>query len=123
MARRQSTVAAAGDKIEEFAEDLGRMLGQARSKAEGWLGQRQAIVKNLTQLRDEATKLLSELGHEAVTVARRGRPRATAAARAVVNTIRGAAPVRKRRKMSKAARAKISAAQKKRWAKVKAEKK
>jgi hypothetical protein len=123
MAKRQSTLAAAEDKIEEFAADLGKMLGQARTKAEGWLGQRQAIVKNLTQLRDEATQLLSELGHEAATAVRRGRPRATAAARAVVDKIRGAAPVRKRRKMSKAARAKISAAQKARWAKVKAGKK
>ena len=123
MAKRQSTIAAAENKIEEFAEDLGKMLGQARSKAEGWLGQRQAIVKNLTQLRDESTKLLSELGHEAATAVRRGRPRAAAAARAVVDKIPGAAPVRKRRKMSKAARAKISAAQKARWAKVKAGKK
>ena len=37
---------------------IGKMLGKARAKAEGWLGQRQAIVKNLTELRDTASKLL-----------------------------------------------------------------
>ena len=69
MAKGQSNIAAAEHKIEEFAEDLGKMLGQARSKAEGWLGQRESIVKNLTQLRDEATKLLSQLGHDAAELA------------------------------------------------------
>ena len=52
MAKTRRTLAATGHQIEEFAEDLGKMLGHARTKAEGWLGQRQAIVKNLTQLRD-----------------------------------------------------------------------
>jgi hypothetical protein len=131
MAKRQGTVAPTEHRIEDFAEDLGKMLGHARNKAEGWLGQRDAIVKNLTQLRDEATKLLAQLGHEAETVVRRGRPAAArgvrmlrsgseAAVGLVVNKLRGTAPVRKRRKMSKAARAKISAAQKARWAKQKA---
>ena len=125
MAKRQSTIAATEHKIEEFAEDLGKMLGHARRKAEGWLGQREAIVKNLTQLRDEVTKLLSQLGHDAGTAATRGvrilRGRPLAARALVVNKLREA-PVRKRRKMSKAARAKISAAQKARWAKLKARK-
>jgi len=131
MAKRQGTIAATEHKIEDFAEDLGRMLGQARNKAEGWLSQRDAIVKNLTQLRDEATKLLAQLGHEAETVVRLGRPAAArgvrilrsgseAAVGLVVNKLRGTAPVRKRRRMSKAARARISAAQKARWAKQKA---
>jgi hypothetical protein len=133
MAKREGTIAATEHRIEDFAEDLGKMLGHARNKAEGWLGQRDAIVKNLTQLRDEATKLLAQLGHEAETVVRRGRPAAArgvrilrsgseAAVGLVVNKLRET-PVRKRRKMSKAARAKISAAQKARWAKQKAGKK
>ncbi len=117
----KSDTSTTAHKIEEFAEDLGKMLGTARAKAEGWLGQRQAIVKQLTQLRDEATKLLSDLGHEAGRVARRGR----VAGRRVIGIVkRGPGrPVgsgRKRRKMSAAARAKISAAQKLRWAKQKA---
>jgi hypothetical protein len=123
MAKRQGKIAATEHKIEDFAEDLGRMLGHARNKAEGWLNQRDAIVKNLTQLRDEATKLLAQLGQNASTATARGvrilRGRPPAARALVVNKLREA-PVRKRRTMSKAARAKISAAQKARWAKQKA---
>src|SRR6266487_5784960 len=119
-----------------FAEDLGRLLGQARNKAEGWLGQRQAIVKQLTQLRDEASSLLNQLGHRATAAGKRGRrvadsfvegfqkrgpgrPKGPKNRKGI--TIVGGK--RRRRKMSKAARAKISAAQKARWAKQKAGKK
>ena len=70
----------AEQKIGDFAEDLGKMLGTARAKAEGWLGQRQAIVKNLTELRDTASQLLSELGHQAEHVVRRRRRRGRPAA-------------------------------------------
>jgi hypothetical protein len=126
---KTSTGAPTENKVEEFAEDLGRMLGQARSKAEGWLGQRQQLVKNLSQLRDEATRLLSQLGHDASVATGRGR-------RAITNAVAGAkrGPGRpagsknaiiivggkKRRTMSAKARAAISAAQKARWAKQKA---
>src|SRR5258705_10174099 len=94
-------------KIEDFAEDLGKMLGTARAKAEGWLGQRQTIVKNLTELRDTATKLLTDLGHEAQDAVRRGR-RVVGAAKRGLGRSKGSG--RKRRKMSAAAKAKISAA-------------
>jgi hypothetical protein len=121
-----------GHKIEEFAEDLGRMLGTARSKAEGWLGQRQAIVKQLTLLRDEATNLLNQLGHEAAVAGRRGRRAASAVVAAVqkrgpgrpVGSTNKKASIsvggKKRRTMSAKARAAISRAQKARWAKQKA---
>jgi len=121
MAKRRRTLTSTGHQLEEFAEDLGKMLGHARTKAEGWLGQRQAIVKNLTQLRDEATSLLRQLGHDAgnvVSRVRRGRP----AGSKNLKDAGDAAPVRKRRKMSAKARAAISAAQKARWAKRKAAK-
>ncbi len=49
-------------KLEEFAEDLGKLLGQAQNKAESWLGQRKAIAANLVGLRDTATRLLAQLG-------------------------------------------------------------
>jgi hypothetical protein len=107
-----------GKSIEGFAEDLGTMLGRARNKAEGWLDQRKAIVHQLTQLRDEASKLLTDLGHQAQSIVRRGRPAGSKAA-----SKRGPgrpAGTRKRRKMSAKARAAISAAQKARWAKQKA---
>ena len=110
---------ASTSRMEEFAEDLGRLLGSARAKAEGWLGQRQNVSKQLEQIRDTATELLNQL---AGTVRRRGRggvkrgpgknamgPRATAS---------GASP---RRQLSAKAREAISRAQKKRWAKLRKE--
>ena len=107
-------------KIEDFAEELGTLLGNARDKAEGWLGQRTQIADTLESIRDTASKLLSELGHQAQRVARRGRPAGT---RSVTKRgpSRPAEPGgKKRRKMSAKARAAISAAQKARWAKLKA---
>lgn len=108
--RRQSEtiVSVTEHKIEDFADDLGRLLGTAQSKAQGWLGQRKQIAATLEGIRDTASSLLSELGHRAERVVRRGRPKAHLAAPPKAK--------RKRRKMSAAARAKISAAQKKRWA-------
>jgi hypothetical protein len=107
-------------KLEGFAEDLGRILGTARSKADSWLGQRQAIVKQLTQLRDEASNLLSQLGHGAERVIRRGRPAGSVSvAKRGPGRPKGSG-TGGRRTMSAAARAKISAAQKLRWAKQKA---
>src|SRR5262245_65981274 len=76
MARLAKGVESGGSvegAIGGFAEDLGRILGQARNKADNWLGQRQAIVKQLTQLRDEASSLLSQLGHQAAVAGQRGR--------------------------------------------------
>jgi hypothetical protein len=90
-----------------FAEDLGRLLGSAQSKAEGWLGQRQMIAKQLAQIRDTASELLSQMTGT-------GTARRAAAGRS-------AGPVRKRR-LSAAARKAISDAQKRRWAAVRAAK-
>ena len=127
------TASSSEQKIEAFAEDLGRILGTARAKADSWLGQRQAIVKQLTQLRDEASSLLNQLGHQAVAARQRGRrvadsfvagyqkrgpgrPKGSKNRKGII-IVSGK---RRRRKMSAAARAKISAAQKARWAKQKA---
>jgi hypothetical protein len=123
----------AESQLEGFAEDLGRLLGTAAAKADQWMAQRQAIVKQLKDVRDTASKLLADLGQRAqASVVGKGRGRLLRRGRGVlkkvgslgvVNKLRGSlvAPVlRKRRKMSKAARAKISAAQKARWAKQKA---
>ena len=95
--------------IEGFAEDLGRLLGTAQSKAQGWLGQRQTIAKQLVQIRDTASGLLAQL-----TGARGGRRSAVASVK----------PPRlvKKRKLSSAARKAISDAQKRRWAAVRASK-
>src|ERR1700704_1371330 len=106
----------AESKMEEFAEDLGRLLGTARAKAEGWIGQRQQIAKSLEGIRDTASSLLSQLGHEAqAMLGRRGRPAGTATRGAGAGS---AAPKRRRRrKMSAEARERIRQAQLKRWAK------
>jgi hypothetical protein len=125
MAKRASGESATSTehKIEEFAEDLGGLLGTARAKAEGWLGQRQEIVKHLSEIRDAATKLLSDLGHHAQEVVHRGRrgrpPGSQNNTAPVVHKIRvlAATAGRKKRIMSAEARARISAAQKARWAK------
>jgi hypothetical protein len=95
-------------KVEAFAEDLGRLLGTAQSKAQNWLGQRQEIVKHLTAVRDTASKLLADLGHQA-----KSREHEGSFAPAPVSK-------RKRRKLSAAARKAMSDAQKKRWAAVRA---
>ena len=105
-------VAIAETKLTGFADDLGRLLGQAQNKAESWLGQRNAIVKHLTDVRDAATHLLAQLG--IAEAPRLGRPPKAAAVK------RGPGrPPKKKRTMSAEARARISAAQKARWAKQK----
>jgi hypothetical protein len=116
---------AAENKIEEFAEDLGRLLGNARSKAEGWIGQRKAISEHLAGIRDTATGLLAQLGMgegaasaSSAPKARRGRPRAKAAVAASPAPVAAVTEGKKPRTMSAEARARISAAQKKRWAKL-----
>jgi hypothetical protein len=123
----QATAASENSQAEQaivdFAEDLGRLLGTARSKAEGWLGQRQSVAEQLTQIRDTAAELLTKLtGGAANRMAgmrrgRRGRPPGVSR-----NPEIAPAPLgkRKRRKLSAAARKAISDAQKARWAKQRA---
>ncbi len=65
------------------------------------------IVKQLKKERDRVERQLSGLN---------------AALSAFVGVYNGAKPTRKRRKLSAKARAKIAAAQRKRWAKVRAKK-
>ena len=108
-------VAIAETKLTGFADDLGRLLGQAQNKAQSWLGQRNAIVKHLTDVRDAATRLLAQLG--IAEAPRLGRP-----PKATVVKCGPGRPPKKKRTMSAEARAKISAAQKARWAKQKAKK-
>jgi hypothetical protein len=101
-------------KVEAFAEDLGRLLGSARSRAEGWLGQRKAISESLEQIRDTATSLIGQLtgrGSAEGRGKRRGRPVGS-----------GTTPKvrRRKRRVSAEARAKMAAAQRARWARVRA---
>ena len=106
------------DRVTEFAEDLGRILGTTQARAAAWLDQRKAIAEQLTQVRDTANQLLARLtgGSTAVAAAlkdtgRRTRKRVAKAAR------------KTRRTMSPEARERIAEAQRRRWAKQKREKK
>jgi len=119
--------AAADSRIEEFAEDLGHLLGAARVKADSWLAQRDAVVKHLEDVRDAASQLLQQLGLGGGTAAPAkaapapsapvkrgpGRPPKAAAPAAVATP-----QPRKRFTMSAEARERIAAAQRARWAKV-----
>ena len=115
----------ANDALGDFAEDLGRFLGQVQNRATSWLEQRQAIAEQLTQIRDTANQYLNQLGTEGTQFAerfqrgRRGRPPGTGAKRGPGRPPGSAsAPAPGAgRKMSAAARKRISEAQKARWAK------
>jgi len=113
--------AQAENKLDDFAQDLGRMLGQAQNKAESWLGQRKAIADHLIGLRDTATQLLAQLGVS--DAPRRGRRSGKPAAASAGSQRTGSAKGRKKKRtMSPEARAKIGAAQRARWARQKSQK-
>jgi hypothetical protein len=109
--RRRSTQTS--ERIEAFAEDLGRLLGTARAKADNWLSQREQIAKQLSDIRDTASRLLTDLGNQAGSALRAGAGIKKA-------STPPPAPKRRRRRMSAAARAKIAEAQRQRWARQKA---
>ena len=107
-------------QIMNIAEGLGTFLGQAEAQWNAWRGEREQVVKSLTEIRDRATKLLAEVGaavqEGAEQVRRRGRPAGT-------NVTQKPRAARKRKRkggLSPEGRAAIVAAQKARWAAVKA---
>lgn len=118
------------DVLGDFAADLGKFLGGVQSKASSWLEQRKAIADQLTQIRDTANQYLQQLGSEGSHLverfekARRGRPPGSGAATAAARPAAVAATGGRQKgfTMSPEARAKIAAAQKKRWAKQRKEK-
>jgi hypothetical protein len=102
-----------------IAEGLGTFLGQAEAQWNSWRGEREQVVKSLTQIRDRATRLLAEVGaamqEGAQQVRRRGRPVGS------TNKRKGRVGRRRRRGgLSPEGRAAIVAAQKARWAAVRA---
>ena len=107
------TTPTSSSKLEDFAEDLGRLLGTTKAKAEGWLGQRQNVAKQLEQIRDTANDLLGQLTGGRIG-RRKGPGRPPKKAMGPRATASGAFP---RRKLSAKARRAISLAQKRRWAK------
>jgi hypothetical protein len=129
------------NKLADFAEDLGALLGSAQAKATTWLDQRKVISEHLKSVRDTADRLLRDLGLSAAqedqsAARRRGRPpkdagvsepqqtrrgrstktastRQASAARTAPGATNGA---RKGREMSAETRRKMSEAAKRRWA-------
>jgi hypothetical protein len=115
-----------GDKLDDtildWAEELGRVLGTAESKAKGWLQQRQDVTKSLEQIRDTANGLLREMAGSDAALAliprpgvesgkRRGRPPAS----------KNGAQAKRKGGMSAEGRARIAEAQRARWAKLRGE--
>ena len=95
-------------------ESIGTALGNVAARLDGWMAQRQEIAHELGNVISRAQGMLSQLGTMEVPFPRRrGRPPATPPLTS------GGTP-RKRRKMSAAARKKISDAQKARWAAIRA---
>jgi hypothetical protein len=80
--KRAKSKDASYGKLGDFAEDLGRVLGTAQNKANGWLSQRKTIAAQLTKVRETADTLLRQLTAGAADVVagglagatRRGRP-------------------------------------------------
>ena len=119
------------DVLGDFAEDLGKFLGNVQNRATSWLQQRKDIADQLTQIRDTANKYLEQLGAEGSHLverfekARRGRPPGSGAAKAGAaapppGSADAPAPgsAAGKRSMSAEARARIAEAQRKRWAKL-----
>src|SRR5207244_10487723 len=50
--------------VVDFAEDLGRFLGTAETKATAWLDQRKTVLEQLTMIRDKAANLIHMMSGE-----------------------------------------------------------
>jgi hypothetical protein len=111
----------AESKLEDFAEDLGRLLGSAQAKAEGWISQRKAITEQLTLIRNAAQKWISELSGGTDGAGLRRGPGRRGPRMPVGTSARATAPtqkdLRKKRTISPEGRERIAAAQRARWAK------
>jgi hypothetical protein len=105
-------------KVEEFAEDLGRILGTAQAKASAWLNQRKSVAEQLTTIRNTADQMLRQLGDESGLLWRRAKGGVRKGRITSTGDPGGAGP-KKKRVMSAKARAAISRAQKLRWARQK----
>ena len=72
MAKKKAPKQAGGDTLGSIAESLGTLLGNAEKQWRAWEGPRNAVVKAVTDVRDRAAALLSEMGAAADAAAGRG---------------------------------------------------
>jgi hypothetical protein len=123
MAKKQASKSNQGAMV-DVAEGLGRFLGEAEAKWNSWRGEREQVVKALTDIRDRASKLLSEVGAgvQSGYQPRRGRPPGSKKQALVRATTQAMVHVPKKRKsgLTPEGRAAIAAAQKARWAAIRA---
>ena len=124
--RRSKALSGVEDKIVDFAEDLGRILGTTQKKASDWMRQRQTVIKQLEGIRATADGLLGQLGSATAAVVRRGRKpgRAVQSTDGVTSQPeparkgrpQGSGARRKRSAMSPAQRKAVSERMRKYWA-------
>jgi ElaB/YqjD/DUF883 family membrane-anchored ribosome-binding protein len=95
------------------AKNIGTALGHVAAKVESLRRQRLAVATEIRQVLEAAQEMLAELGDEAVVAKRRIGRRANKAIKSV----------RRKRMISVEGRARIAAAQRRRWAKYKKAKK
>lgn len=80
-------------KLIDLAENLGRLVGTAERKATMWLGGREEIASQLTQIRDTCNSYLQELAGGGAALAdavRRGRRERTPASKSEAETSKSA---------------------------------
>ena len=109
MARKKAD----GGKLGDIAGSLGTFLGHAEARWRSWQGERQAMVKAVTDVRDRATALLREMGETGVPKAARAAGRAVKAAQSTVATAKKVG----RRAFTAAQKAEASERMKAYWAK------
>lgn len=96
MAKRKS------DRLGDLAEDLGTLLGTTERKANEWLGQRKALAKKLSDIRDTADGLLRQLAGGAAAAVRLARGTQPGGRKKRSTRSRGAAAKKTTRKSKKA---------------------
>jgi hypothetical protein len=102
-----------GGKLGDIAESLGTFLGHAEAKWRSWHGEREAMIKAVSDVRDRAAALLHEMGETGVPMAARAAGKAARAAQSTAATARKVG----RRAFTAAQKAEASARMKAYWAK------
>jgi hypothetical protein len=69
VAKKKAQAQTGGDTLGDIAAGLGSLLGNAEKQWRAWQGPREAVVKAVSDVRDRAAALLSEMGVAAEAVA------------------------------------------------------
>lgn len=88
---REAKAGGFDQKVMDFAEDLGTLLGTAEKKAAEWMSQRQSIEAQLIQIRDTASALLKKIaagGTEVAEAVKRGRQQGRSAGESATDAVK-----------------------------------